>query len=282
MTSLKKIVLFLAAAYITLCASVYFKPEWFFYAPYDFPASLQKARQKGLKAQEVTYFDYKNEGGKVKGWLYINNTSLNNHKVVLFLHGNAYNIEHYSHKLIAFENNGYSIFIPEYRGFGGQGDKIRQAYLEQDAVNAVKYLNKLGFNNKDIVVYGMSLGTYMATYAVWHEQSKEAFDALVLEVPFMSLLKTADAYVTFCGIKLVPLDLLMYDNYDTSKIIDEIKTRILVMGTNADKVIPPIQAKELYELAENPKKIIMYDGVAHDKLYDADNYNDILRWLESK
>ena len=122
----------------------------------------------------------------------------------------------------------------------------------------------------------------MATYAVWHEQAKEAFDALVLEVPFMSLLKTADAYVTFGGIKLVPLDLLMYDTYDTSKIIDEIKTRILVMGTNADKVIPPIQAKELYELAENPKKIIMYDGVAHDKLYDADNYNDILRWLESK
>ena len=282
MANFKKIIIFLLAAYVGLCASVYLKPEWFFYAPYDFPGSLQKAQQKGLKAQEVTYFDYENKGGKVKGWLYVNDTELNNHKVVLFLHGNAYNIEHYSHKLIAFENEGYSVFIPEYRGFGGQGSKIRQSYLEQDAVNAVKYLNKLGFNNKDIIVYGMSLGTYMATYAVCHEQSTEAFDALVLEVPFMSLLKTANAHVTFLGIKLVPLDLLVYDTYDTSKIIDKINTRVLTMGTLADKVIPPVQAKELYELAENPKKIIMYKDKAHDKLYDAGNYNDILRWLESK
>lgn len=269
-------------AYVALCLSVYLKPEWFFYAPYDFPGSLSAARREGLKAQEVTYFDYGKQGGKVEGWLYVNDTSLNNHQVILFLHGNSYNLQHYSHKLIAFENAGYSVFIPEYRGFGGQGNKIKQSYLEQDTVNAVKYLNKLGFANENIVVYGMSLGTYMALYGVWHEQHNGNFAALVLEVPFMSLLQTAEDHVTFGGIKLVPLDLLLKDTYNNYQLIDKVKTKVLIMGTYADKVIPPVQALQLYDLAVEPKKLIMYQNAAHDELYDLRNYDDILQWLDNK
>lgn len=272
---------FVISAYALLCASVYFFPQWYFYHPYDFPGNAETAKAGGLLVQEVVYHDYGAENnGKVKGWLYLNKNEDNNHKIILFLHGNAYNVEHYYHKTVPLATAGYSVFIPEYRGFGGQGHEISQKYLEEDALNAVKYLNIIGFANKDIVIYGMSLGTYTALYAATENQKDGAFDALILEVPFTSLLNTAEYHVTFFGIKTVPLDLLVTDTYDNTALIGRINTRILVMTTEDDELIPPEQAKTLYRLAPKPKTLKVYHGASHDTLFVLKNYQDILEWLQ--
>lgn len=275
----KIVVLTAFIAYALLCAAVVFIPEYIFYGAYDYPANINNAHENGFNAEEVTYFDYGKNGGKVTAWMYLNNTLQNNGKVIVFLHGNSYNLEHYYHKMIPLANAGYSVLMPEYRGFGGQGRKIKQKYLEQDAVNAVKYLNGIGFSNENIIVYGMSLGTYMALYAAESLQNNGNFNAVILEVPFTSLSETAGSYVTFGSIKTVPLDLLMKDTYNNSALIDKIKTRILIMATKNDKVIPPALAKKLYEQALQPKKMIFYDGASHDGLYSVGNYRDILEWL---
>ncbi len=278
MKIVKRIIVGAAVFYVLLCASVYFFPEIYFYHPYSYPGNLKKAQADGFDAREVVYYDY--EGLKAKGWLYLNETEGNLHKAVLFLHGNAYNVEHYYHKTVPLAEAGYSVFIPEYRGFGGQGKKIRQKYLEEDAVNAVKYLNSLGFANRDIIVYGMSLGTYTALYAVTAMQKQEPFDALILEVPFTSLLDTALYHVTFGGIVSVPLDLLVKDTYNNLSLVDKIRSRVLIMTTESDSLIPPAQAKALYQYAPEPKTLKVYQGATHDTLFNLRNYRDILEWLQ--
>ncbi len=266
-------------AYASLCAAVVLVPEYIFYGAYDYPADINQARTNGFNAEEVTYFDYGKNGGKVMGWLYLNKTLQNNGKAIIFLHGNSYNLEHYYHKMIPLAKAGYSVLMPEYRGFGGQGKKIKQQYLEQDAVNAVKYLNKLGFSNDKIIIYGISLGSYTTLYAAENQQHNGNFNAVILEVPFTSLSETAESYVTFGAIKLVPLDLLMKDTYNNLTLIGKIKTRILIMATKDDEVIPPALAEKLYRQANEPKKMIIYEGAPHDGLFSLHNYRDILEWL---
>ena len=266
-------------AYTFLCAAVVLVPEYIFYGAYDYPADINQARKNGFNAKEVTYFDYGENGGKVTAWLYLNKSLHNNGKAIVFLHGNSYNLEHYYHKTVPLADAGYSVLIPEYRGFGGQGKKIKQQYLEQDAVNAVKYLNSLGFSNDKIIIYGISLGSYTALYAAENQQQNGNFNAVVLEVPFTSLSETAESYVTFGAIKLVPLDLLMKDTYNNLALIGKIKTRILIMATKNDEVIPPALAEKLYKQANEPKKMIIYEGAPHDGLFGLHNYRDILEWL---
>lgn len=277
---IKYVVGIVVAGYLLLCASVYFFPQQYFYHPYNFPGNVENAKANGLAVEEVVYHDYGKQGGKVKGWFYLNENENNKHQVILFLHGNSYNVEHYYHKTVPFAEDGYSVFIPEYRGFGGQGEKISQKYLEEDAVNAVKYLNSIGFTNENIVVYGMSLGTYTALYATVEQQKNGNFDAVVLEVPFTTILDTANYHVTFFGVKTVPLDLLVSDVYDNEELIKNVKTRVLIMTTEDDELIPPMQAKKLYQEAPEPKMLKVYQGASHDTLFVLKNYQDILEWLQ--
>ncbi len=274
----KKIVLISILFYFLFCVCVYVKPEWFFYMPYKFAGNIKNAQDDGFAVKEVVYHEY--EDIKAKGWLYLNDSPDNNKKVVLFLHGNSYNIESYYHKLVPFAQKGYSVFIPEYRGFGGQGNKIRQKNLTQDALNALFYLNSIGFENKDVVVYGMSLGSHMALYTVVNGQENGDLNALILEVPFTSLQDTVKHHIEFKWIKLLPLDLLVKDKYNNVELIDKIRTRLLVMTTKSDTLIPYIQAVSLYEKALPPKDIKIYSGASHDLLYNLQNYNKIIDWLD--
>ena len=278
MTVIKSCIISGIFIYVAFCVCVYLKPEWFFYIPYNFSGNIKNVQEDGFDAKEVTYYKYNNID--VTGWLYLNKSKKNNNKVVLFLHGNAYNVEKYYHKLVPLADAGYSVFLPEYRGFGGQGKKIRQEYLTQDALNAVKYLNSIGFENKDIIVYGMSLGSHMALYTVVNAQENGDFEALVLEVPFTSLLDTVEFHTSFNGLKFLPLDLLLKDKYNNEDLIEKINTRLLVMTTKSDFLIPYNQALHLYEKAPEPKELKVYSGGSHDKLYNLRNYEKIIDWLE--
>lgn len=178
--------------------------------------------------------------------------------------------------MLPFQEAGYGTMMPEYRGFGNIEGEISEANLAADAIASIKYLYSLGYQNKDIVVYGMSLGSYMATNAVYTLGQKRSFAGLILEVPFDSLLNTVKETVKGA----LPLDLIMRDQYDNYPMIDQIKTKLLVLGGSNDPTIPVSLAERLYKQAEKPKKLIIYQGGAHNDLYNFRNYKDILTWLK--
>ena len=268
---LKKILLILGVAYIAFCLSVYFKQEWFFYNPTDKASDLAIANQAGYPAERV---DYKSaDGTDLLAWYTKPQTGK---KMIVFMHGNSYNIEKFYTKLIPFVQAGYGTFLPEYRGFGGVKGKIAQNNLTADALAAVAYLYSLGYKNSDIIVYGMSLGSHMATNSVYQLGQDNHFAGLILEVPFTTLVDVARSHVSFP----LPFDYIMRDKYDNISKISHINTPLLVMGASEDATVPVELAKKLYQAAVEPKKLIIYDGAAHSNLYDYKNYQDILNWLE--
>ena len=271
MKAVKKLMIVLITIYVGFCAAVYFYPQFFFYGPTNAPADLEKAHRDGYPAEEVSYTSA--DGTKLYGWY--TKPAAGQHKIVVFMHGNSYNIEKFYPKLLPFVKAGYGTFMGEYRGFGGIKGRITQQGLEEDAIAAVNYLHSLGYQNGDIIVYGASLGSHMAINSIFHLQKDNSFAALVLETPFDSLLNVTKEIVPVP----LPFSLIVREKYDNMAMIKEVKAPVLIMGGSHDKLVPVILARNLYEQAPVPKEIIVYDGAGHNNLGDFANYDDILNWL---
>lgn len=270
---LKVSILAAVIIYCLACALIYFYPKMFFYNPSSEPSNIENAHANGYKTKQVEYKSA--DGTELFAW-YTKPTTKK--KVVVFMHGNSYNIETFYYKLMPFVEEGYGALLPEYRGFGGVKGKISEENLANDAIAAVRYLNSMGYKNKDIIVYGMSLGTYMATNTVVTLNKNGNFDALVLEVPFDSLLNTTKAVVPVP----LPFDYIVKDKYESNKLIDKINTRLFIMGGSKDPTIPVYLAEKLFEQAKEPKTLKIYQGGAHSNLFNFRNDKDILSWLEGK
>lgn len=262
-----------AGVYALFCGIVYFMPELFFYNPYSERADIETVRRYGYVGEEVEYKSA--DGTPLFAWL---SRPGNKHKMVVFMHGNSYSVEEFFYKMIPFEKAGYGTMLPEYRGFGGIKGKINQKNLEEDAVAAINYLHHLGYQNKDIIVYGMSLGSHMATNTVYQLQKEGKFAALVLEVPFDNLTNVVKSVVPFP----LPFSLIVKDKYDNLGMISKIDTRVLIMGGTKDTTIPVRLAENLYNHAAEPKKLIIYKGGKHSNLFNYRNDKDVLNWLEEK
>lgn len=268
---IKSFSIWLMSGYIAFCIFAYCCPQYFYYHPNREEPSIETARKNGYPAQKVQYRSA--DGTELFAW----QTPVGNQgKIVVFMHGNSYNINNFYTKMIPFVKAGYGTFLPEFRGFGGINGALREHNLAADAIAAVEYLNKRGYKNSDIIVYGMSLGSYLATNGVYQLQKNGDFAALVLEVPFDSILNTARAVVPVP----LPFPLIVRDYYDNLPLIREIKIPLLIMGGANDKTVPVHLAENLFKEANEPKKLIIYPDGAHGNLYDKGNYKDILRWLK--
>lgn len=256
--------------YVLFCAAVYFFPQYFFYNPDMSRANLKTAEANGFPAEVVHYKSA--DGTALYAWF---SKPESKGKIIVFLHGNSYNIEKFYYKMAPLVEAGYGMMMPEYRGFGGIKGQIRQKNLSEDTLAAIKYLNKIGYKNSDIILYGMSLGSYTAINAAFQMQNNGAFDAVILEVPFDSLLNAVKAIVPFP----LPFDYIVRDKYDNMEMIKEIHSPVLIMGGRKDKTVPVFLAERLYENAAQPKKIIIYPSGGHTDLFNYRNYRDILNWL---
>ncbi len=267
-----KFIVFLVACYIVFCLCVYLKPQWFFYNPTTTASNLKTARVKGYPATKVEY--KATDGQELYAWFTKPQTK---GQVIVFMHGNSYNIEKFYYKMLPLIKAGYGTMMPEYRGFGDIEGTITQETIGSDGIAAIEWLYSQGYKNKDIIVYGMSLGSYAATNAVYTLGQKNSFAGLILEVPFDNLPNVVREVVLFP----FPLSLIIKDEYDNISKISKINTPLLIMGGSEDKTVPVNLAKNLFSQAVEPKKIIVYEGAEHNNLYDFKNYQDIINWLQT-
>lgn len=258
--------------YLVFCGIVYFRPQWFFYNPSPDSPRLEQAVLNGYQAEEVKY--PAGNGQELPAWY--TKPAAGNGKIILFFHGNSHNIESFYHKLQPLAQAGYGIFLPEFRGFGGQPGKITETSLTADALEAVSYLHRLGYSNDRIVLYGMSLGSNLAVNTAAVLGQKQPFAGLILEVPFDSLYEVVSGHVWFP----LPLNWLIHDRYDNLAKIAEVNTSLLVMAAQNDTLVPVEHARRLYAKAADPREMIIYHDAGHNDLYAHANYKDILDWLK--
>ena len=169
---------------------------------------------------------------------------IKNFKTILYFHGNAGALENRIHKINKFKDMNVNFLLLAWRGFSGNQGKPTEQGLYKDAKGAIKWLNEKGIKEKNIIIYGESLGTGIATEVA---QNKN-FAGIILESPFTSMIDAAkNKYPIF------PIKYLLKDKYESDKKIKNIKSPILIMHGEVDNIVPFWMGKKIYDIANEPK-----------------------------
>ena len=183
--------------------------------------------------------------------------------VIVMFHGNAGNISHRAFKLAHFAQEGYGVLLAEYRGYGGNAGSPSEQGFYTDGRAAVNWLmHEKGVAEKDIVLYGESIGTGTASQMALEYRNARA---LILEAPFASMEAEGRAVYPWLG----PFIYMTLDKYDNIAKAPYINMPVLVVQGDADEVIPYTQGKALFEaMGSKDKEYKLLAGGRHMNLVD--------------
>ena len=176
------------------------------------------------------------------GWYHEKN--LKDFKTLIFFHGNAGSLENRIHKLNHFRDMNINFLIIAWRGFSGNNGNPSEQGLYEDGKSAIDWLIKKGVSEKNLILYGESLGTGVAT----HLAQNKNFAGVILETPFTSMIDAAKKFYPY-----IPVKLLLKDKFENYKKIKNIDSPILIMHGEVDQLVPFSMGKKIYEIANEPK-----------------------------
>lgn len=193
---------------------------------------------------------------------------------VLYYHGVSGNLASRRERIHRFTRRGYGVFMPSYRSYSGSSGMPNQAWLISDGIFAYDNLRKKGVQASDIIVYGESLGTGVAIPVAGNRN----IAALVLEAPYTSI--TDVIKLRFKQYRFFPFENFLLDRFESRRIIHRVKAPLLILHGGNDELIPLELGQELFDLAHEPKKMIVYDDASHTGLFRAGAFSEIRAFLE--
>ena len=229
---------YLVIAYTVVLIFVYFYQRNLLYHPSE--NNYQDAKIQ-FNYEEI--FIKVDEKIKLKSWVI--KKDFKKLKTLLIFHGNAGDLSNRIYKINELNKLNLNILLISWRGFSGNKGSPTEKNLYQDAESAIKWLNKQKVENRNIILYGESLGSGVAIEMA----TKNNFNSIILESPFTSIENSAKIYYPY-----LPVKLLLKDRYDSISKIKMIHTPILIMHGKKDDVVPFSMGKELFEKANNPKQ----------------------------
>ena len=165
-----------------------------------------------------------------------------------------------------------NFLIVSWRGFNGNKGKPTEKGLYEDAKSAIKWLNSKGITEKNIIIYGESLGTGVAVEVA---QNKN-FAGIILEAPFTSMINAGKDKYPF-----LPVKWLLKDKYESDKKIKNVNSPILIMHGKVDNIVPFRMGKKMYELANEPKFFYSQEYGDHMVEYDKELLSTLKKFIQS-
>lgn len=180
------------------------------------------------------------DGIKLRGWY---KPAAPHMPTIVYFHGNGDNLPAtlYYHTLLL--KHGFGLLLTSYRGYSNNEGTPTETGLYKDGDAFINALQEAGVAQKDLIIYGFSLGAGVATEMAVRHPPK----ALVLAAPFSSMTSAAQSRYPF-----VPVSLLLRDRYDNIGKIGQIKAPVLIVNGRDDDVFPWEEGKRL-AAAANPE-----------------------------
>ena len=191
-----------------------------------------------------------------------------NKPVLLIMHGNADNIGSRMPLARSFIDQGDGVLLLEYRGYGGNEGQPTEKGLYADARAGMRFLKKQGVPLDQVVLYGESLGTGVATKMA----EEYPVCALLLQSPFVSL--TAVGRFQYPWIFIPPTD-----KFDSFSRMPAIHVPVLMLHGTQDPVVPYIQGRALFNRANAPKQWVELLNKGHKDLWDRDFIHAVNRFI---
>ena len=232
-----QLILIIFVIYFLILVFLYFYQRNLLYHPNENNYSEDKISVEIKKVKIST-----SDNIELVGWYHEKN--LKKYKTLIYFHGNAGSLENRIHKLNHFQDMNINFLIIAWRGFSGNNGKPSEEGLYLDGNSAINWLIKKGVAEKNLILYGESLGTGVAT----HLAQKRNFGGVILETPFTSMVDAAKKFYPY-----IPVNFLLKDKFENYKKVKNINSPILVMHGEIDQIVPFSMGKKIYEIANEPK-----------------------------
>ncbi|WJR77529.1 alpha/beta hydrolase [Bradyrhizobium sp. NP1] len=184
------------------------------------------------------------------------------HPVILYFHGNGDFLAGFFGRFRTLIADGTGIVALSFRGYAGSSGDPGERGLLLDAEAAYAFASAR-YDSTRIVVWGFSLGTGVAVaVAAEHPVAR-----LILEAPYTSTVDVAASMFP-----IVPVSLLMRDQFHSDRRIGRVTAPLLIMHGTADPAIPFRFGERLFALANEPKQFVRFEGGGHE---DLGNYGAI-------
>ncbi|MFN8285321.1 MAG: alpha/beta fold hydrolase [Chitinophagales bacterium] len=250
MKTLKIALLVVVVLYLLVLLATYLLQEKII-----FPAEpLRKDYPFNLTAEDREVFIAKPNGDKINGILY---KRAGNKGVVLYLHGNAGHLSSWQHMAPEILEHKKDLLLIDYGGYGKSEGKFSEEGFYTDGKAAYNFLLTEGYKPEDIIIYGRSIGTGIATQLATTQKT----GGLILESPYCSIPALGREKMPF----LLPGLLLKYQFNNLEKA-PGIKVPVLILHGTDDSLIPAEHGKKLYAAFTTVKTLVLIPGGHHNDL----------------
>jgi fermentation-respiration switch protein FrsA (DUF1100 family) len=175
---------------------------------------------------------------------------------VLVTNGNAGNRAVRAPLARALAEEGLTVLLFDYRGYGGNPGSPSEDGLARDARAArAVLLAETGLPPDRLVYYGESLGAAVAArLAVEHPPG-----GLVLRSPFVDLAAVARVHYP-----LLPARWLLRDRFPVAEHVARVDVpTVVVLGTR-DGIVPAEQSRRVARAAAGPTRLVEVEGAGHN------------------
>ena len=167
-------------------------------------------------------------------------TKSGNKGVVLYLHGNAGNLNSWAYVFQDFQYTPYDFWIIDYRGYGKSTGEIQsEGDLHSDA-EALYQAALQRYKGKEIIIYGRSIGSGVAAKLAKNHPPKILF----LETPYYNFPDLVHSLYPF-----VPNFLIRY-KLSTDQYIAKTEYPVHLFHGTKDELIPYTSSVRLAELSD--------------------------------
>lgn len=251
----------LVVAYLAVALVMYvFQREF----QYDRSGRLIELTETALESAELVTIANADDTS-VTGWYAAPAAGL---PTILYLRGNADSFSREHERFAAMVADGYGFLSFDYRGFPASPGELSEANVLADSLAAFDWLAAKG---DAILIWGRSLGSGPATYVA----KERTADALLLETPFESAVAVAaDRY------GLLPVALLMHDQYRVDQWIADVDEPVFVAHGTADRTIGVHHGERVYEHAPIKAGLWIVEGADHGDLWDLGLWTEARAFFE--
>lgn len=219
---------------------------------------------------------------KLQAW-YLKTDSVAKGTVVMF-HGHGSTKSAIIIESEAFRKMGYNTFLLDFRAHGSSGGNTTTIgyYEAEDVELAYNYIKNRG--EKNIVLWGISMGAATITKAV-NDYALQP-NKIILEMPFGSILKAAEGRIKMMQLPGEPLATLITFwggaehgfwafNMKPVEFAKKINCPVLLQWGKNDPRVSRSEIDMIYANITAPKKLVVYNNAGHESL--CKNEND--KWM---
>lgn len=244
----------IATGYIILVLLMYLFQDRLLFMPAS--EMVQTPASAGFEAED--FWVTTEDGVRIHGWYFPNKES---NKVIVLSHGNAGNISYRIDIARTLLDSGAAVLMYDYRGYGKSEGHPDEQGLYKDITAVIRELmNGKGYEEKNIYMYGRSLGGAVAAYAA----TQYNLGGLVLDSAFINLRSMVRDVYPF-----VPSFLVKYE-FPTEKYLLQLdEVPVMIMHSPRDEIIPYKHGEHLYEAAGEPKRFVQLQGSHNENFFSS-------------